>query len=244
VRTSRRVLARFTATTVGLGVFMLVGTGVACAHITASADHSEAGSFSVVTFSLPHGCSGSPTTQLAIQIPSSINAVTPTINPGWTIKTVMQKLGTPTTDEEGETVTKRVSEVVYTAKSALPDGYRDTFSLALVIPPDGEGTNLSFPTIQTCEKGEKAWLQVPKVGQDPEELASPAPTIVITAAADDQPTQPPVDGTSPTPEATPAPGSTDREGGTSPGWGIAGLAAGLAGLAAGSAAWVRANKLT
>lgn len=49
-----------------------------------------------------------------------------------------------------------------------------TIELSLQVP-DAEGEVLAFPTIQTCEKGETAWTQVPTDGQDEDELESPAP---------------------------------------------------------------------
>ena len=39
-----------------------------------------------------------------------------------------------------------------------------------------------FPTIQTCEQGEAAWIEVPADGQDGDELELPAPAFVLTAA--------------------------------------------------------------
>ena len=42
----------------------------------------------------------------------------------------MEALAEPIQGEGGE-ITERVSEVVYTAKTPLPDGYRDAFALSL-----------------------------------------------------------------------------------------------------------------
>jgi hypothetical protein len=36
--------------------------------------------------------------------------------------------------------------------------------------------------IQTCEKGENPWTEVPAEGQDPEQLEFPAPSLTITEA--------------------------------------------------------------
>src|SRR5690606_5231872 len=41
---------------------------------------------------------------------------------------------------------------------------------------------LTFPTIQTCEKGETAWTEVAPEGST-QEPQSPAPAITVTAAA-------------------------------------------------------------
>ena len=49
--------------------------------------------------------------------------------------------------------------------------------------PDAEGEALAFPTIQTCEKGETAWTQVPTDGQDEDELENPAPSFTTCPRA-------------------------------------------------------------
>ena len=39
-----------------------------------------------------------------------------------------------------------------------------------------------FPTIQTCEQGEAAWIQVAEDGASEADLELPAPAFVVTAA--------------------------------------------------------------
>ena len=133
-------------------------------------DEVAAGSSAIVTFSFSHGCEGSPTTQVRIQMPESIPTVAPTVNANWDAEKVMETLDAPIEGSHGEQITERVSEVVYTAKTPIADGYRDTFELSVNIPEDAAGTTIYFPTIQTCEAGETAWIELPAEGQDPEEL--------------------------------------------------------------------------
>ncbi|SJM50462.1 Conserved membrane protein in copper uptake, YcnI [Agrococcus casei LMG 22410] len=144
----------------------------------------EAGSYSILTFSVPHGCDGAATTEVAIQIPEGINAVTPTRNSLYTVEKVMEDLDTPITDSHGNEVTERVAQVVYTAATPLPDGQRDAFELSLQIPEDAADTALYFPTVQTCEQGETAWVQIPEEGQDGHDLDAPAPSVDVVAASD------------------------------------------------------------
>ena len=77
--------------------------------------------------SVPHGCDGSATTKVAIQIPEDILAVTPTRNPYYDVAKKIEKLAEPVTDAHGNEVTERVASVEYTAKTPLPDGERDAF---------------------------------------------------------------------------------------------------------------------
>jgi len=160
----------------------VVGAGVASAHVTVQEDSVVAGEFAVVTIAVPHGCEGSPTTEVRIQIPETIPTVTPTINAGWDVAKVMEALDEPIQGEGGE-ITERVSEVVYTAKTPLPDGYRDAFALSLAVPDDASGL-LFFPTVQVCEAGESDWIEIPADGQDPFELEKPSPFVNVVAPTD------------------------------------------------------------
>lgn len=180
--TARRLPLRAALGLAAAGLAFAV-PAAAQAHVTANADDAAPGAYTVVTFSVPHGCDGSATTKVAIDLPESIDEVTPTRNPYYDVTTKNEKLAKPRTDAHGNEVTERESQVVYTAKTPLPDGQRDTFELSLQIPEDADGTTLTFPTTQTCEKGETAWTQVPKKGQSEDDLESPAPAVAV--AADD-----------------------------------------------------------
>ena len=119
---------------------------------------------------------GSATTKVAIQIPRINPLATPTRNPPCRGDQQKVELTEPVTDAHGNEITERDGFVVYTAKTPLPDGYRDAFELSLQLPEE-EGKTLAFPAIQTCEKGETAWAEVAAEGQDAEELEHPAPTV-------------------------------------------------------------------
>ena len=54
----------------------------ASAHVTITPSDTAAGAYTVLTVSVGHGCEGSPTTALDIQIPEQILSVTPTLLPG------------------------------------------------------------------------------------------------------------------------------------------------------------------
>ena len=142
----------------------------ASAHVTVTPSDTAAGSYTVLTFAFSHGCEGSPTTALAIDIPESIESVSPTLNPNYTIEKVA----------DGD----RTAQVVYTAITPVEDGYRDTIELSMRLPDDAAGETLSFPVLQTCEVGETNWNQVAEEGE--EEPESPAPTVVVTEATGDE----------------------------------------------------------
>jgi len=176
--------ARRTAVAGAIAALAAIGmSGVASAHVVASPGEIEAGQSSLVTLAFSHGCDGSATTRIRIQMPESVPAVAPTINPGWVAEKVMADLDEPIAGAHGEQLTQRVAEVVYTANTPIPDGFRDTFVLSFTAP-DTPGETLYFPTIQTCEEGETAWIDIPADDQTSEDLESPAPSVEIVAATD------------------------------------------------------------
>lgn len=163
---------------------LALGASGASAHVSVDPDTTTAGSYALLTFGVPHGCGESATTKVSIQIPEPITSVTPTVNPGWDVEKVMVSLATPIDDGHGGQLTERVGEIVYTARSPLPDGYRDALVLSTKLP-DTVGETLVFPTVQTCQEGESAWVQVAAEGEDPHDLDLPAPVLTVTAAEDE-----------------------------------------------------------
>lgn len=153
----------------------------AAAHITISPSTTEAGAQAVLEVSVPHGCAGSPTTGLTIQIPDQVMTVTPTRDALWDVVTTTETLDPPVTDSHGRQLSQRVASVTFRTDVPLPEGYRDVLELSLLLP-DLAGETLIFPTIQTCEEGEAAWIEVATDGQDAQDLELPAPTFVLTAA--------------------------------------------------------------
>ena len=165
--------AVLTTSALGAGLLLALAAPLsASAHVGVSATSTAAGSSSVLTFSVGHGCEGSPTTTLAITIPEAITSVTPTVNPNWTITKVMETLDTPIAEEEGDPITERVAQVIYTATSPLAADQRDTFELSLPLVGE-EGDTLEFPTLQSCLVGENDWS-----GEE-------VPAVTLTAAVEE-----------------------------------------------------------
>jgi uncharacterized protein YcnI len=243
---SIRTIARLGALPAATAAIALSLAAPAGAHVTATPSTAAAGAYTVVTFSVGHGCEGSPTTRIEIQVPESVLAVTPTRNPYYEVEKTMVDLDEPVADAHGNEVTERVGSIVYTADTPLPEGQRDTFELSFQLP-DAEGEMLTFPTVQTCQEGETGWVEVPAEGQDADELDSPAPGFEILPAGDDahgagggaeeaeeSAEQASADGDD---AGGPAEAAAPEAGSSALGW--AGLVAGLLGLAAGAAALAR-----
>lgn len=231
----------------GVAVLSVAGALAADAHVSVSADTTAAGSYALLTFGVPHGCDGSATTKIAIKIPDQVTSVTPTVNPNWDVQKVTEALNPPITDSDGDQITERVDQIVYTAKTPLSADLRDALVLSLQIP-DAAGQTLSFPVIQTCEVGETAWIEQEVAGQP--EPAHPAPSIEVTAATGNDHhgggTTAPVNAGS----AAPAPtggaqvttAAASESGSSGNGLAIAGLVAGVIGIVVGGIALVRTRR--
>jgi uncharacterized protein YcnI len=152
----------------------------AYAHVTVTPSTTAAGAHAILAFSVAHGCEKSPTTAVTVQIPAPINSVTPTRTALWEVTMKTEKVDPPTVDAHGNRIVERVGSVTFRTDTPLPDGYREVFELAVRLP-EGTGTRLVFPTIQTCEKGETAWTEVAQDGQDIEQLEQPAPGFLLSA---------------------------------------------------------------
>jgi uncharacterized protein YcnI len=154
----------------------------ASAHVSVKPSSTAAGSSSILDFGIGHGCDGSSTTKITIQIPEGIASAKPVVDAAWTIETVTEPIAeTPGTPAAGHgAATERVSEISFTAKEPLPDAYYDTVSVRVGLPEDAVGQTIYFPVVQTCETGETAWIQIPAEGQDGEELDAPAPGLTVT----------------------------------------------------------------
>jgi len=237
---NRRTPARLGAITAAGLLLTAVAAAPASAHVTITPSDTAAGAYTVLTVSVGHGCEGSPTTALDIQIPEQILSVTPTVLPGWEVEKQMVQLDEPVEDAHGTVTTERVGQVVYTADQPLPDGYRAAMELSLQLP-DAAGETLTFPVVQRCAQGETAWTETAAEGQDAEELERPAPMVTITDAESGAEADAGAGEGSP---ATTATRTVEVESDSSAAFGLAGLAAGLIGIVIALIAITRSRRET
>jgi periplasmic copper chaperone A len=216
----------------GAAALLLTAAGGASAHVGVTPDKTAAGSYALLTFGVPHGCDTSGTTKVAITLPQELNDAQPTVNPNWTVEKVTEQLPDPKKLADGTAITKRTSQIVYTAKTPLPHELRDALVLSVKLP-DTAGTTLYFPTLQSCETGQTDWSEIAKDGQDPHSLEAPAPSITVTDAAGADGHGEAAATASPSTEQA----SVTDSGADARSW--AGLAAGVGGLVLGGAAFLR-----
>jgi uncharacterized protein YcnI len=168
-------MTRFScAATVAAASFTM--TSPAFAHVELANDKAPAGSAYKAVLMVPHGCAGSATIDLRVQIPDGVIAVKPMPKPGWRITTVVTKLSQPI-EVEGDKITEGVREIEWSGGS-LPDNFYDEFVFVAQLP-NRPGAMLYFPTVQRCAKGVNRWIDIPAGGQNAEDLKGPAPSLTL-----------------------------------------------------------------
>lgn len=136
---------------------LVVGAGVASAHIDPDPPAVEAGTTATVGFGAEHGCAASPTVALDIELPEELTDVTPVAKPGW--DAVID------------------GRVLTFSGGPLDADTAESFSITFTAP--ATPTTLLFPTVQKCTDGEIAWIAVAAEGQP--EPEHPAPALKVTA---------------------------------------------------------------
>lgn len=171
---------RISAAAVCAVLLSCLSTGGASAHAVLDVREAPAGSYFKGVIRIGHGCDTSPTVRVTVQIPSGILSVRPQPKAGWSLEIRKKMLPEPVAGPHGKMVTEVVSEVVWSG-GPLPDAYFDEFALQMKLPDMTDGGVLTFPVVQDCEQGSRAWDEVPKPGQSRRDLKSPAPVLTLTA---------------------------------------------------------------
>ncbi len=135
---------------------------------------APAGGWHFVQIGIPHGCGGSPTTGVRINIPDDIFMVRPELKPGWEMSMKMRKMDPPITSE-GVTYTESVDEIIWRG-GVVGDLEFDRFNL-LALMPRKANTKIYFRTIQECEEGENRWVDIPEEGRSWGSYKYPAPFV-------------------------------------------------------------------
>ena len=148
----------------------------ALAHVELATGKAPAGSSYRAVLVVPHGCAGSATVALRVQIPEGVVGSKPMPKPGWKVTTVVKKLAKPI-EHEGATIIEDVREIDWTGGN-LPDSFYDEFVFVAELP-DAPRTVLHFPVIQECAKGTVRWIDIPAEGQSEDDVKAPAPALTI-----------------------------------------------------------------
>jgi uncharacterized protein YcnI len=130
-------------------------------------------------FIVPHGCAGSATVKLRVQIPEGVIVTQTEAKAGWSVEEVKGKFAGEY-DVHGAKVSEGVKEVAWSGNK-VPDKTREEFVvdafLSSALKPD---TSLFFPVVQECEQGVSRWIEIPPDGAlHSHELKRPAPGVKL-----------------------------------------------------------------
>src|SRR6478609_2602476 len=167
-----------------LSVLLLPASAMpALAHVTLAVAEAPAGSSYRAVLRIPHGCDGTATRSVRVEIPEGLFAVKPMPKAGWTLETTSGAYARGYQDH-GRPVTEGVKTIEWSGGN-LPDGHYDEFVFVGTVAGDiAPGQPLAFPVLQRCEKGEMNWSGLP--GQADAKKA-PAPLLRVAAAKDAAP---------------------------------------------------------
>src|SRR5689334_10097262 len=102
-----------------------LATAPAGAHVTLEGKQAAIGADYKAVFIVPHGCAGSPTVKLRVQIPEGVIATDATPVDGWKLDTVKGKFAAEY-DVKGTKVSEGIKEVAWSG-GKLPDKTRQDF---------------------------------------------------------------------------------------------------------------------
>ena len=155
----------------------------AAAHVSLENRQATIGAGYKAVFTVPHGCAGSATTKIRVQIPEGVIAVKPMPKAGWSVEAISGKYATEYS-YHGRKFTEGVKEVVWSAGKLADDNFDEfVFSSFLTagLKPD---TTLYFPVVQECEQGVSRWIDIPAAGHSGSghghDSKTPAPGLKLT----------------------------------------------------------------
>ena len=146
-------------------------------HAVLLPNQAKSGSYHRAAIKIGHGCNGSATTKIVIEIPESVHMAKPMPKPGWEIEIVRAKLAEPY-DSHGKLLTEDVRQLIWYGGN-IPDDYYDEFVFHMKLPESAG--KIYFPVKQTCTDGENYWKEIPDAHDGHAgHSAFPAPVLELT----------------------------------------------------------------
>jgi uncharacterized protein YcnI len=161
-------------------VAAMLAASPAGAHVFLESRQATVGSSFKAVFAVPHGCSGSATTKIRVQIPEGVIAVKPMPKAGWSVETVKGKY-TREYEYHGSKFSEGVKEVVWSGGKLADDNYDEFVVSTFLTGGLKPNTTLYFPVVQECEQGVSRWIDIPAEGHGGHHHGSksPAPGVKL-----------------------------------------------------------------
>ena len=153
----------------------------AAAHVTLENRQAAVDDYYKAVFAVPHGCAGSATVKIRVQIPEGVIAVKPMPKPGWNLEVTKGKYATDY-DYHGARLSEGVKEVSWSGGKLADDHYDEFVVSTFLTGGLKPNTTLYFPVVQECEQGISRWIDIPAEGGHAHghDSKSPAPGVRLT----------------------------------------------------------------
>jgi uncharacterized protein YcnI len=161
-----------------LAAVAILTTSPAFAHVSLETKQATVGSSYKAVFMVPHGCAGSATTKIRVQIPEGVIGVKPMPKAGWTLETVKGKYAAEY-DYHGSKMSEGVKEVAWSGGKLADDNYDEFVVTTFLSGGLKPNTTLYFPVVQECEQGVSRWIDIPKEGSEGPGSKTPAPGVKL-----------------------------------------------------------------
>jgi len=155
-----------------LGWACLITAPSAQAHVVLARKAAPAASYYRAQFMVGHGCEGSSTVAVQVDIPDGVPVVRPQPKAGWTLSYQTGPLAEPAM-VHGKAKTEAIRRVTWTG-GPLPDEQYEEFGMLLYLAKPGR---LHFRVLQSCEQGANDWAGVAVEGGP--KPAFPAATLDV-----------------------------------------------------------------
>ena len=147
------------------------------AHVTLEKPEATAGQTYKGVLRIGHGCEGaSPTTSFSVEIPEALVLVRPMPKAGWQLNVENAPYAKPVS-AHGQTVTSGAKKITWSG-GRVQDNEYDEFIFIGQLRDEAKGS-VYLPVVQTCEKGEWRWIDIPQAGQT---MKAPAPVLRVAQA--------------------------------------------------------------
>jgi uncharacterized protein YcnI len=142
-----------------LAAIAALAASPAGAHVSLENKQATIGAYYKAVFTVPHGCAGSATVKIRVQIPEGVIAVKPMPKAGWSVEAINGKYATEY-DYHGKKFSEGVKEVVWSG-GKLADGNYDEFVVSTLSDRQAQPNSmLYFPVVQECEQGVSRWIDI------------------------------------------------------------------------------------
>lgn len=158
-------------------IISLLLPSLTSAHAVLEQKEVESNSFYKAVMGIGHGCEGSATTKVTIEIPEGVHRAKPMPKAGWQIEVIKGELKTPyIATAYGKEVTEDVQKLVWSGGNLLDEHFDEfVFKAKIAVSPQ----TLFFPTKQECVTGEIYWNEVPAKGKTTHDYKFPAPALKV-----------------------------------------------------------------